>query len=54
MAAARLTTLRDETTGNAAFRGALSDLTQMLIYEALIGAPVTEVPITTPWSRRPE
>jgi uracil phosphoribosyltransferase len=48
LAAARLTTLRDERTDNAAFRGALADLTQMLIYEALVGAPVADVPITTP------
>ncbi|MCK0518171.1 MULTISPECIES: uracil phosphoribosyltransferase [Williamsia] len=48
LAAARLTTLRDERTDNAAFRGALADLTQMLIYEALVGAPVAEVPVTTP------
>ena len=48
LAAARLTTLRDKNTDNAAFRGALSDLTQMLIYEALIGAPVTEISVSTP------
>lgn len=48
LAAARLTTLRDESTDNAAFRGALADLTQMLIYEALAGAPVAEILITTP------
>ncbi|NED69046.1 uracil phosphoribosyltransferase, partial [Streptomyces sp. SID10244] len=35
LAAARLTTMRDKTTDNARFRAALSDLTQMLIYEAL-------------------
>ena len=34
LAAARLTTLRDERTGNAAFRAALRDLTHMLVYEA--------------------
>ena len=48
LARARLTTLRDERTDNASFRGALSDLTQMLIYEALSGAPVADVEITTP------
>ncbi|MCH5643580.1 MULTISPECIES: uracil phosphoribosyltransferase [unclassified Gordonia (in: high G+C Gram-positive bacteria)] len=50
LAAARLTTMRDEKTDNAAFRAALSDLTQMLIYEALAGAPVADVPIRTPLS----
>ena len=34
LAAARLTTLRDERTDNAAFRAALRDLTLMLVYEA--------------------
>jgi uracil phosphoribosyltransferase len=48
LAAARLTTMRDKTTDNAAFRGALSDLTQMLVYEALAGAPSVTVPIETP------
>lgn len=48
LAAARLTTMRDETTGNAGFRAALSDLTQMLVYEALAGAPAAEVAIRTP------
>lgn len=48
LAAARLTTLRDKNTDNAAFRGALSDLTQMLIYEALMGAPVEKISVTTP------
>lgn len=48
LARARLTTLRDERTDNASFRGALDDLTQMLIYEALSGAPVADVEITTP------
>ena len=48
LAAARLTTMRDKTTDNAGFRAALSDLTQMLIYEALTGAPTTEVQIETP------
>ncbi len=34
LAAARLTTLRDAATDNAAFRAALRDLTLMLVYEA--------------------
>lgn len=44
LAATRLTTLRDERTGNAEFRAALRDLTLMLVYEAtrdLAHAPVT-------------
>lgn len=48
LAAARLTTMRDETTDNAGFRAALSDLTQMLVYEALVGAPREEIAISTP------
>lgn len=48
LAAARLTTMRDETTDNAGFRAALSDLTQMLVYEALAGAPKADVQIKTP------
>ena len=48
LAAARLTTLRDERTDNAAFRAALRDLTLMLVYEATRGAPVEEVAVTTP------
>ncbi|MFW0784332.1 uracil phosphoribosyltransferase [Gordonia sp. CPCC 206044] len=48
LAAARLTTMRDKGTDNARFRAALSDLTQMLIYEALSGAPTAHVPIETP------
>lgn len=48
LAAARLTTMRDKTTDNAGFRAALSDLTQMLIYEALAGAPRADVVIDTP------
>ncbi|HWS94365.1 MAG TPA: uracil phosphoribosyltransferase, partial [Mycobacterium sp.] len=38
LADARLTTLRDKRTGNAAFRAALRDLTLMLVYEATRGA----------------
>ncbi|MEE3848830.1 uracil phosphoribosyltransferase [Gordonia sp. LSe1-13] len=48
LAAARLTTMRDKTTDNAAFRAALSDLTQMLVYEALADAPTATVSIETP------
>lgn len=48
LAAARLTTMRDEATGNAAFRAALSDLTQMLVYEALASAATEELTIRTP------
>ncbi|AZG44883.1 uracil phosphoribosyltransferase [Gordonia insulae] len=48
LAAARLTTMRDKATDNARFRAALSDLTQMLIYEALSQAPSESFPIETP------
>jgi uracil phosphoribosyltransferase len=48
LAAARLTTLRDERTGNAAFRTALRDLTLMLIYEATRAAPSQTIPVRTP------
>ncbi|MFT4127501.1 MAG: uracil phosphoribosyltransferase [Gordonia sp. (in: high G+C Gram-positive bacteria)] len=48
LAAARLTTMRDKETGNAAFRAALADLTQMLVYEALADAPVATLGIETP------
>jgi len=48
LAAARLTTLRDERTDNAAFRGALRDITHMLVYEATRDAPREEVSIRTP------
>ena len=34
IARARLSRMRDERTDNAAFRAALRDLTQMLVYEA--------------------
>ena len=39
LAAARLTTLRDERADKVAFRAALRDLTLMLIYEATRDAP---------------
>ena len=48
LAAARLTTLRDERTGNAAFRAALRDLTMMLVYEATRDAASESVPVRTP------
>src|SRR5690349_23755502 len=48
LAAARLTTLRDERTDNAAFRGALRDLTLMLVYEATRDAATESVPVRTP------
>jgi uracil phosphoribosyltransferase len=48
LAAARLTSLRDERTGNAAFRAALRDLTMMLIYEATRDAATETVPVRTP------
>lgn len=48
LAAARLTTLRDEHTGSAAFRAALRDLTLMLVYEATRDAPRETVAVRTP------
>src|SRR4051812_50222161 len=48
LAAARLTTLRDEKTDNAAFRAALRDLTLMLVYEATRDAAVESLPVRTP------
>jgi len=48
LAAARLTTLRDERTDNATFRAALRDLTLMLIYEATRDAPTVPVAVRTP------
>jgi uracil phosphoribosyltransferase len=48
LAAARLTTLRDERTDNAGFRAALRDLTLMLIYEATRDAPTEPVAVRTP------
>jgi uracil phosphoribosyltransferase len=51
LAAARLTTLRDERTDNAGFRAALRDLTLMLVYEAtrsLASEPLTvHTPVAT-------
>ncbi len=48
LAAARLTTLRDERTDNAGFRAALRDLTHMLVYEATRDAPSEEISVRTP------
>jgi len=48
LAAARLTTLRDERTDNAAFRAALRDLTLMLVYEATRDAATEPVSVRTP------
>ena len=48
LAAARLTTLRDERTDNAAFRAALRDLTLMLVYEATRDAARVTTTVRTP------
>lgn len=48
LAAARLTTLRDERTDNAGFRAALRDLTLMLVYEATRDTPRVEINVRTP------
>lgn len=48
LAAARLTTLRDARTDNAAFRSALRDLTLMLVYEATRDAASEPVTVRTP------
>ena len=48
LAAARLTTMRDERTDPATFRAALRELTLMLVYEATRGLPVVHEPVTTP------
>jgi uracil phosphoribosyltransferase len=48
LAAARLTTLRDERTDNAEFRSALRDLSFMLVYEATRDAARAEFTIRTP------
>jgi uracil phosphoribosyltransferase len=48
LAAARLSTLRDERTDNAGFRSALRDLTHMLVYEATRDAPCEEITVKTP------
>ncbi len=48
LAAARLTTLRDENTDNAGFRAALRDLTHMLVYEATRDARSEQIVVRTP------
>ena len=48
LAAARLTTLRDERTDNAGFRAALRDLTYMLVYEATRDAACEDISVRTP------
>jgi uracil phosphoribosyltransferase len=48
LAAARLTTLRDERSDNGAFRVALRDLTMMLVYEATRDAPRETFTVRTP------
>ena len=48
LAAARLTTLRDERTDNTGFRVALRELSTMLVYEATRDLPTEPVPVTTP------
>lgn len=48
LAAARLTTMRDERTDNTGFREALRELASMLVYEATRQLPVEPVPIRTP------
>ncbi len=51
LARARLSTMRDARTDNAAFRAALRDLTLMLIYEATRDAPETTSTLHTPVAR---
>ncbi|KAA0022673.1 uracil phosphoribosyltransferase [Antrihabitans cavernicola] len=48
LAAALLTTMRDERSDNATFRNALRELTRMLIYEAIRDAPIEEFDVQTP------
>ncbi|MFI5509503.1 uracil phosphoribosyltransferase [Mycobacterium sp. NPDC051804] len=48
LAAARLTTLRDVATDNAAFRAALRDLTLMLVYEATRDSATATLTVRTP------
>ncbi len=48
LVAARLTSLRDEQTDDAGFRRLLAQLTRMLVYEALAGASVSPVAVTSP------
>ncbi|TWP48266.1 uracil phosphoribosyltransferase [Lentzea tibetensis] len=51
LARARLTTMRDARTDNAAFRAALHELTVMLVYEATRDAPLKEERTHTPVAR---
>ncbi|MBW4716149.1 uracil phosphoribosyltransferase [Saccharothrix obliqua] len=51
LARARLTTMRDARTDNAAFRAALHELTVMLVYEATRDMPVAEEKVHTPVAR---
>ncbi|MFE2757367.1 uracil phosphoribosyltransferase [Actinosynnema sp. NPDC059335] len=51
LARARLTTMRDARTDNAAFRAALHELTVMLVYEATRDLPVAEERLHTPVAR---
>ncbi|WP_106616669.1 uracil phosphoribosyltransferase [Saccharothrix carnea] len=51
LARARLTTMRDARTDNAAFRAALHELTVMLVYEATRELPVAEERVHTPVAR---
>jgi uracil phosphoribosyltransferase len=48
LAAVRLTALRDENTGNAEFRAALSELALMLVYEATRDVARESVTVRTP------
>ncbi|MGI9003638.1 MAG: uracil phosphoribosyltransferase [Pseudonocardia sp.] len=48
LAKARLSTLRDVRTADAAFRAALHDLTLMLVYEATRDAPMVTAALHTP------
>jgi uracil phosphoribosyltransferase len=48
LAKARLTTMRDARTDNAAFRAALHELTMMLVYEAMRNAELRTERIHTP------
>ncbi|MGK2880480.1 MAG: uracil phosphoribosyltransferase [Mycobacterium sp.] len=48
LAAARLSTLREERTDNAGFRAALRDLTLMLVYEATRDAASVPIAVRTP------
>ncbi|GAA4710449.1 uracil phosphoribosyltransferase [Pseudonocardia yuanmonensis] len=51
LARARLTTMRDARTDNAAFRAALRDLTLLLVVEATRGFEVADFPLHTPVAR---